>query len=197
MIKECGYEILDGLVNEEEQDNFERLVTSNDFAWFLLNTSVDNNTFEKYKNNFPNIIESPQLTHIFYHLVNDIGEINSDFYQYAFNLFNPLMTHFQRMDLEVFRIKANLQMNCSNNTLDNHTTPHIDNDVRKHYVAIYYVNESDGDTILFNEDYSIKVKVKPKKGRFVVFDGSTLHTGSNPIDTDKRIVVNYNFNERI
>ena len=89
MIKECGYEILDGLVNEEEQDNFERLVTSNDFAWFLLNTSVDNNTFEKYKNNFPNIIESPQLTHIFYHLVNDIGEINSDFYQYAFNLFNP------------------------------------------------------------------------------------------------------------
>jgi hypothetical protein len=197
MIKECDYKILDGLVSKDEQDNFETLVTSQDFAWYLQNATVKKDVFEKHKTNYPNIIETPQLCHTFCHLVNDVSEINSDFYQYAFNLFNPLVTHFQLNNLELFRVKANLQMKCSNNTLDNHNTPHIDNDVRKHYVAIYYVNESDGNTILFNEDYSIKVEVKPKKGRFLVFNGSILHTGSNPINTDKRIVVNYNFNERI
>ena len=67
-----------------------------------------------------------------------------------------------------------------------------------HFVVLYYVCDSDGDTIIYNEkaskrsfkDYTIKEKVTPKQGRVVVFDGSFYHTAEQPIN-NKRCIVNY------
>ena len=67
---------------------------------------------------------------------------------------------------------------------------------RKHLVALYYVCDSDGDTIIYNEreklgTYTIKQKVTPKQGRIVLFDGSLYHTAEQPLN-NVRCVVNYN-----
>ena len=67
-----------------------------------------------------------------------------------------------------------------------------------HFVVLYYVCDSDGDTIIYNEktskksykDYTIKEKVTPKQGRVVVFDGSFYHTAEQPIN-NKRCIINY------
>ena len=64
-----------------------------------------------------------------------------------------------------------------------------------HLVALYYVCNSDGDTIIYNErerssNYTIKEKVTPKKGRIVLFDGRLYHTAEQPINTT-RCIVNY------
>ena len=62
-----------------------------------------------------------------------------------------------------------------------------------HYNAIYYVNDSDGDTVIFNEtnkDYSedfgvmkenkftVKQRITPEKGKVVVFPGHYYHASS-------------------
>ena len=47
------------------------------------------------------------------------------------------------------RAKVNMTTKCSKNL---RTTPHIDN-ANKHYVMIYYVNDSDGDTIIYKQKY--------------------------------------------
>ena len=52
-------------------------------------------------------------------------------------------------------------------------TPHVDMD-GEHHTAVYYVNDSDGDTIIGDE------KVSPKANRVVIFDGKTLHNGHSP-----------------
>ena len=75
-------------------------------------------------------------------------------------------------------------------------TPHIDIHDRKHIVALYYVCDSDGDTIIYNErkpskSYTIKQRVTPKQGRMVIFDGSLMHTAEQPIN-NVRCIVNYN-----
>ena len=75
-------------------------------------------------------------------------------------------------------------------------TPHIDIDRRKHLVALYYVCDSDGDTIIYNErveseTYTIKRRVTPKQGRVVIFDGTLYHTAEQPLHST-RCVVNYN-----
>jgi len=78
-------------------------------------------------------------------------------------------------------------------------TPHIDIYRRKHLVVLYYVCDSDGDTIIYNEReyerpdgmYTIKQKVTPKQGRAVLFDGMLMHTAMQPIN-NIRCVVNYN-----
>jgi len=72
------------------------------------------------------------------------------------------------------------------------------------YTAIYYANDSDGDTFIFNESYlekiedisklTIKKRVSPKKGRVVLFPANTLHAGSFPTEHEDRMVINYNVN---
>ena len=50
---------------------------------------------------------------------------------------------------------------------------------------LYYVLDSDGDTIIYNEkkdsdNYTIKKRVTPKQGKVVLFDGQLYHTAEQP-----------------
>jgi hypothetical protein len=86
------------------------------------------------------------------------------------------------------------------------SVPHIDG-VRPFpfLVAIYYVNDSDGDTILYkqttndtspddvkNKLIDIDQVIPYKKGRIAVFDGSIYHSSGKPTN-DVRCIINYNF----
>ena len=76
-------------------------------------------------------------------------------------------------------------------------TPHIDLDEgERHIVVLYYVKDSDGDTVIYNErtesnTYTVKQKVTPKQGRVVIFDGGQYHTAQQAINS-VRCIVNYN-----
>ena len=75
-------------------------------------------------------------------------------------------------------------------------TPHIDLETIRHFVVLYYVCDSDGDTIIYNEreeskTYTVKQRVTPKQGRVVLFDGGLMHTAEQPINSNVRCIVNY------
>ena len=85
-------------------------------------------------------------------------------------------------------------------------TPHYDMDA-PHFVMLYYVNDSDGDTIIYNEKtkfdtchaddemkFTIKKKVSPKQGRVVLFDGIHFHTAEQP-NHNLRCIVNYDLRD--
>ena len=81
-------------------------------------------------------------------------------------------------------------------------TPHVDMD-GDHHTAVYYVNDSDGDTVIYENkftsyddvphinDLRILKKVSPKAGRVVMFNGKHWHTSHQP-EYNVRCVVNYN-----
>ena len=69
--------------------------------------------------------------------------------------------------------------------------PHNDLDI-PHWVCLYYANDSEGDTIFYNENNEVIKQVSPKKGRIIFFDGSIDHTGSSSVNT-VRALVNFNF----
>jgi hypothetical protein len=66
---------------------------------------------------------------------------------------------------------------------------------------IFYQNDSDGDTIVFNEKFSekkgtilsIDKRIRPEKGKVIDFDGDIWHTSSNPCSINYRLVMNVNY----
>jgi len=100
------------------------------------------------------------------------------------------------MDVNVLQGRSFLQvpLNLQNTDVD---TPHIDiHDRDNFFVVLYYVCDSDGDTIIYNEtkesdQYTIKQRVTPKQGRVVIFDGLLMHTAEQPLN-NTRCIVNYN-----
>lgn len=75
--------------------------------------------------------------------------------------------------------------------------PHVDSE-EPHFASIYYVNDSDGDTILYNEtelskEYTSQARIEPKANRLLIFNGKYYHTGSSPSHHKNRIIINSNF----
>ena len=91
---------------------------------------------------------------------------------------------------KLFRIRAG--MFVKNQTNKPHQA-HVDRD-DFHYTMLYYVNDSDGPTNIFDyKGENVIQEIEPKKGRAVIFTGDTYHSSSCPRNHPNRIVVNYNF----
>ena len=72
---------------------------------------------------------------------------------------------------------------------------------------MYYVDDSDGDTVLFDTEYDNEkgntvlftdtqkqiVRVPPKKGRGFFFKGKVFHSGNCPVNYKQRTIINFDF----
>ena len=82
--------------------------------------------------------------------------------------------------------------------------PHVDYPF-SHTAAVYYINESDGDTVFYNvypkdvpkgthytelKEYS---RSSPKPNRLIIFDGELVHTGSSPTKHQNRVLINSDY----
>jgi hypothetical protein len=103
---------------------------------------------------------------------------------------------------EIYRIRLALSTSIKKEVQHR---PHVDI-FEPHKVLLYYVNDSDGDTFMFNEmfsenlkqnpllDFTVKERVPPKKNRAVIFDGLRYHNSSKPVNNDTRYIINIDFN---
>ncbi len=87
--------------------------------------------------------------------------------------------------------------------------PHVDF-YEPHMVGLYYVNDSDGDTVVFDQTadqvsvqesvtlansgrFTEMGRVTPQKGRMAFFEGKHYHASMHPMKSSHRIVVTFNF----
>jgi hypothetical protein len=94
-------------------------------------------------------------------------------------------------------------------TESKHHNPHVDY-AEPHLTAVYYVNDCDGDTFIFEEtidDVSVEESgsyananrfrihraITPQRGKMICFDGRHYHASSYPTRASKRIAVTFNF----
>ena len=95
---------------------------------------------------------------------------------------------------KILRARFDMTLFNKNNLMHE---PHIDFE-NPHVASIYYVNDTDGDTIIFNEKelngkYTIKQRIEPKANRLVLFKGEFVHTGCSPSQTANRILINSDY----
>jgi hypothetical protein len=173
-----NYEIFDNAVSKQLQEQIKKVILdSSNFAWFYSDEDTPGYETTIKDNNIKTTI---QFAHNFYTHDN----IKSPYY---YQIIKPLLKELS-LEKKIIRAKANLLLQQIGFTKDNFNKPHTDFNV-KHKVLIYYVLDSDGDTILFNNN-KIHKRITPKQGRILMFDGSVLHASCNPIETKKRIVLN-------
>jgi len=172
------------------QDHFESHLLSSNFPWYFVKDVTKENVIEGeyYKSGFhhtPFINDSPKSV------------------EYDQVLFLPhyIRSILNKENLILSRIRYGMNTKSSETIL--HNNPHIDfaeGFPHKHYTALYYVNDCDGDTFIFNEtkkskDYTIKKRISPAKGKLCIFDGEHYHASSPPNIFDYRIVITVNLYE--
>ena len=108
-----------------------------------------------------------------------------------------------------YRIKINKTIPHSIDTNEEYRLLHVDK-VEPHLTIIYYINDSDGDTLIFKDENNKHLKnikefmnndnfldfknfeltkcISPKKGRVVVFDGNLWHYGKYPTKGERNII---------
>lgn len=186
-------EILEQFLPEALEDRVEEILLNSHFRWFFNAEDTPNP-----KNNFATIdtadtIMTPQFTHRIF----SQGTIKSPFYEIAKQVLDKGAEKLEVDIKEILRIKTNLLLNNTDVGEHSYNRPHVDL-LSPHHVLLYYVNDTDGDTIVFDEKYdgselelTNPKRVTPRKGRAIWFNGENYHASCNPIKSKKRIVINY------
>jgi hypothetical protein len=133
-------------------------------------------------------------------LVNEEGPLNylgDRVYPFALKVKDLLRAN------NVLRVRADM---CMYDPSEKVHAPHVDFPGQHHYSSILYLNETDGDTFIFNEkdpgvqinksamrNFTIKETISPKPNRLLIFDGSYVHTGSSPSRHKSRKLLNSNY----
>ncbi len=183
VLKESGYIVIDDFVDKSYQNNIEALLLNQEMPWYFYPTTSEDISGVKSNNHY----EAPQFVHTFF---DYFTKENSPHLNTILNALKGLYKKTNIGKFKLLRVKSNLQLMRSNNTEKNFTYPHIDME-DEHFVLLYYVNDNDGKTFLFNDDMSIKDTITPKKGRALLFNGNIKHASSHPINYETRLVINY------
>lgn len=173
---------IDNFISQDLQKEFLKIIEdNNNFAWYYSES----------------IVSGQPDTGGFSHIVIKDDIVNS-----------PYINKFSKI-FDLFEKKVNIQINSIirfriRMTLADGSGPrsnyiHTDHDF-PHKVLLIYINDSDGDTILYDkilgEDISnIKeiYRFSPKTGDAIVFNGLRYHSGAVP-SKGKRLVINIDFN---
>jgi len=178
--------VIDNALVDPLFKSIKNIVDHRDFPWYLGNDIDDTNKFDKGT-------QTKQLIHLLFSNIKNWGndkEINiaSPHTNYIHKLIAPVLQK-NKIHGDIIRSKFNLLFphpKIKNNS--DHNVTHIDLD-GPHYSITYYLNDSDGDTIFFKDDFTELKRVKPKENRMVISE-SLYHASSNPIKSNFRKVLN-------
>ena len=193
MIDEGKIIVIDDFISLEYQEKIKQdlLGLENIFPWHYSEDVTAAGDFDSQ--------HRPAMSHQYVQIDddNDTSEIISVYH----HLFTPLLSkacqYLKMPETKVLQGRSFLQFPLKNIDTSVVDTPHIDIDEGdEHIVVLYYVVDSDGDTIIYNErtespSYTEKQRVSPKQGRVVIFEGGQYHTAEQPTK-GTRCIVNYN-----
>ena len=187
--------ILDNALPASFMREIEHTLTSVEFDWHCNQTVTYNNPelVSQFIQNDTNITETRAFVHRFYYESKKASGY-CDFIR-------PILYFIEHVIpvTSIERIRAVLAPRDYRFS-GNYNVPHVDLHT-PHNTLIYYVNDSDGGTVLFNERFdgnpntskkTIAHEIQAKRGRIVIFDGLQYHTGRIPANQDK-MLININF----
>ena len=185
--------VFDDIIEKDYQNKIKNILigegryNNEDFPWYYIDDVTASGDYENQKRG--------AFCHDYVHY--EYG-IESDFHYLFLDLIKKSCSKLKIKEVDALQGRSFLQLptNIKREDVD---SPHTDMQF-KHFVMLYYVCDSDGDTIIYNEKmisekgFTVQKKVTPKQGRVVLFDGALYHTAQQP-NHNLRCVVNYDLRD--
>lgn len=187
-------------IDKEYADVLEEVMADDgQFDWYWNSGTIyktDDGTIVDSKT-----VDNPQFTHI---LVSN-NKVLSPFYHFFSEMIGIVEKQVGCKVKNIIRVKANLTFKDATYPTDCYNGAHVDFFDNNVITFLYYINDSDGDTIFFSdflnrkedkEDKNIRELVEvhretPKAGTGLLFKSNQLHSSSPPKSTNRRMVMNY------
>ena len=185
--------VFDDIISKDYQNKIKSILVGetryndDDFPWYYIDDITSAGDYENQKRG--------AFGHDYVHYEEGI---ESDFHFLFIDLIKNSCSKLNIKEVDVLQGRSFLKLptNIKKEDVD---TPHTDMSVQ-HFVMLYYVCDSDGDTIIYNEKVisekglTVQKKVTPKQGRVVLFNGAYYHTAQQP-NHNLRCIVNYDLRD--
>lgn len=175
--------IIDKLLGENHYHNILTRIDGPTTPWFRgEHTATEEDQQLAYHSSFANLVFKKEN--------GPMGEL----FDITLPILLTAMDKQQKQLKDLHRIRIGLVTRTPEAIVHN---PHKDFHT-PHRTGLYYLNQADGDTIVYNqtdksEQYSVKEKVEPLANRWFDFDGAHYHSSTTPVATEKRIVITFNY----
>jgi hypothetical protein len=198
------FRIYDQFIPPSYQNNIAREMFGREFPWHFIGSTLVGEKDLAYRDTdmgpADSGLDTPQMYHTFYNMTFDPDRQPSSHYY----MIKPMLYFIEQQAnitiTQVHRIKANMLNPVEG--LAGYHIPHIDYRDPNYMSLIYYVNDSDGDTVFFDQigdgitrhpNFTLQHRQTPRKGSAVLFDSHQFHASSMPVTTPARIVINFIF----
>jgi hypothetical protein len=187
--------IKDNFLPEDDFKKFQEKVLSGDFPWYYTPHVSLPPGDHKFKDQFA------RETDGFNHMIFDREDSNiSFFFRHCSVFFEKLEKDYGYTRDNLIRARASMKNPKIGWNEENYNLPHVDY-FYPHDTIIYYFNNSDGDTRMFEpvfngfpepEIFPTVHRITPMANRLVLFNGLQYHTATNPINSTRRVILNIN-----
>lgn len=196
--------VIDDVISKTYQDELEKYMHEHQQWWFQKDITFSDQQLKHLQQRGIDIDYRHGWGSMIYDPAKSFGTINHLATSILYNAVDLANLNLNQITL----IRGFMSAPAAKHVTQLVDKPHVDNP-NLHYVCLYYVNDSDGDTIIFNKksdginEYALKdeldstkmsilTSVSPKKGRCVLFDGRHYHASTQPTK-NVRTVINFNF----
>lgn len=190
--------VFDDIISKEQQDLIEKTIFSPETQWTFGRTV--------FYHTHPEVTKEVQSKVMSF--TKSLCRIDDDFEVDDLELYlSPIQAASNIVGQPIQKVMTSrIQLQTPINTPATCGTAHVDGYRPFPYmVGVYYVNESEGDTVLYKETIqdttpdeikngklTVDQVISPKKGRLIIFGGNIYHAAGRPKE-DIRCVINYNF----
>ena len=200
--------VIENVVPESFQNAIiERVQGDQHFPWFLLHRIGHPDHYGK--GTTPDYIDANITDDVgFFHMAFD-GDVASPYYDFFRNILEFFSEKTGISIGNLLRIRLRYTHKGKGHTASKYAAPHVDFYTgRPYHTLVYYVDDCDGDTIIFDKIFNPEeeiydpvfskplpelLRISPKKGAGLFFNGHRFHAGNFPVEYSSRIVINFDF----
>lgn len=200
--------IIDDFLPQQLADQLENIITNGNFTMMFSNNTAINpdkhmTYLKEHSGVWDQIKDDGQFVKMIHYNtpMSEKPYVDEEHNQFFNMLIWFLIDKHPELNIKnLHRCKVNLIFNPNPGDEEKIVTPHVDIETDGYVSMIYYVNDSDGSTVIYNETcddaehgvpLTVRQKVMPRKNRAVVFESKLYHVAQLPILNSTRWIINY------